>query len=507
MALTRSFHGPSKRAVGPLFVVFSALALGGALSGGCGFDWESYDPRLGTGSASASSGPGSGGGGGGASSTTSGDPGGTGGSSSSGAGGETGSGGAGGASGTGGETGSGGMGGSGGGEPVPCGGTNVLSDDFADGQQGILWYWSNNPSATISEANGQGIVAMPSGSMGTVYAAFQTKRVYDLRNDSVSVEVTQVANTATSARTFLTIARDDQNYLELAQEGGSLYCERVVNGATLTLIQLQYNAVTHRYWRIREDGTTTYWETSDNGSSWVVRAQVPTAQLFPLSSVRVDIGSYLHGGEVNPGQARFDNVNGGGAPAGKWCPPTVLTDDFQDPSPSRSWLRSYEEPGCTLTETGGQLVAKLPVNLVGYCAYISSASYDLTESEVVIEVPSMVNTATLADAFLRIESEGEGYLEFVQSEGMLEFRREKGGMGVTLGGVLYNPANHRWWRVREKGGITFYEHSSDGMAWQIGAQEATALDVTAIDIHIGGGTYQGVAAPGEVHFDNFNLTP
>jgi hypothetical protein len=491
--------------------MFTALALGGVLGGGCGFDWEAYDPRLGTGSASASTGPGSGGGD--AGSTSSGDPGGTGGSSSvgsGGAGGEIGEGGAGGMGGTGGAGGAGGEGGAGGvggGEPVPCGGTNVLSDDFADGEQGILWYWSNNPSATISEANGQGIVTMPSGSLGSVYAAFQTKRVYDLRNDSVSVEVPQVTNTATSARTFLTIARDDQNYLELAQEGGSLFCQRIVNGVTLTLCQIPYSAMMHRHWRIRDEGTTTYWETSSDGASWAMRGQTPTAQLFPLSSVRVDIGSFLHGGEVSPGQARFDNVNGGGAPAGKWCPPTALTDDFQDPSPGRSWLRSYTEPGCTLTETGGELVAKLPVNMVGYCAYIASASYDLTESEIAVEVPAMVNTASLADAFLRIESEGVGYLEMVQSEGTLEFRREIGGMGVTLGAVVYNPMSHRWWRVREKGNTTFYEYSSNGTAWQIGAQEATALDLTAVDIHIGGGTYLGVAAPGEVHFDNVNLTP
>jgi hypothetical protein len=340
---------------------------------------------------------------------------------------------------------------------------------------------------------------------GYVYAAYHSQRLYDLGNDAVSVEVTQAA--AGNARTFLVAHYDDQNYLELGMRFGKLICASVVDGNLLILATPIYNPLIDRFWRIRDNGVTTFWETSPDGVAYVIRAQTPTAQLFPLSSVRINIGAALASMDPGPGEARFDTVNGGGPSAVKWCPPTALTDDFEDGVRGREWLRSYDSPNCTLTEVGGELAVKPPDNAVGYCAYGSSSSYDLTGSAMTMEVPSMVDTTTNAQVYFAVLAE-EGYLEFLQESGTLLFQKHMNGTTKVVGTVAYSPAAHRWWRFREQSNTTYWEYSADGVMWKVGAMESpNPIPVTAIDIALGAGTYQAIPAPGEVHYDNFNLPP
>jgi hypothetical protein len=391
-----------------------------------------------------------------------------------------------------------------------------LTDNFSDGDPGVQWYWIADPGITVSETNGEGVITLPMNNPGSGYAAFQAKRLYDLRNDSVSVEVKQTTDPATTAGTFLVANYDNDNYLEIAQKEGKLACTRLVGGVNVLVASTSYDAQAHRFWRLRGDGATSYCETSADGASWVIRGQTPTAQLFPLAAIRVDVGVFLNGGEVNPGQARFDNLNGGGAPAGKWCSTSTFTDNFNDGVTSRAWRRSYFGAGqtCTYSEAGGHMVLKLATNVAGsYCAYWSSSSYDMTGDAVTIEAPVMVNTATNADVFLRIEVEDQalplkGILEIGQTGGALQFRKSKNGISDLLGAVPYSLAAHRWWRIREAGGTTYFEYSADGVAWTIGAMDSpSSLPLTAVDILIVGGTYEAIAAPGEAHFDNLNLAP
>ena len=65
-----------------------------------------------------------------------------------------------------------------------------------------------------------GVVELPANQPGDTYAAVPSVRLYDLRNDSVSVEGTQAANPAGTALSLLVVAYDDQNFLERALRNG-----------------------------------------------------------------------------------------------------------------------------------------------------------------------------------------------------------------------------------------------------------------------------------------------
>ncbi len=93
-----------------------------------------------------------------------------------------------------------------------------------------------------------------------------------------------------------------------------------------------------------------------------------------------------------PGEVHFDRVNGGGPAKQKWCPASSFKDDFNDGVQSTAWGRSWQDDEGMLAETDGKLVVTLVPNDSGGASYVSSSSFDLTNSSVLIEVPSVVTT-------------------------------------------------------------------------------------------------------------------
>jgi hypothetical protein len=202
-------------------------------------------------------------------------------------------------------------------------------------------------------------MVLPNNSPNGSWGEFDTKRAYDFRGDSVSIEVTSASNPSTTAQTWFGIGFED-NFLQIYQQHGVLHFEQQLAGSTTSLKTTAFDPVAHRHWRFREDGLTTCWETSSDGMSWSTMSQVATATLFPMDLVWVWFGGGTNGGEVNPGEVHFDHVNGGGPPKEKWCPSSSFKDDFDDGVQSLAWDRSWEDNPGMLTEMGGKLVVTLP---------------------------------------------------------------------------------------------------------------------------------------------------
>jgi hypothetical protein len=505
----------------PTILLGGALAviLTGISAGACTRDWDAYDPRLGSGGQGAS-GPSTGTGGASTSTTASNSSaGGTGGattsSSAGGTGGATTSSSAGGTGGTGGVTtsssaggtgGTGGTGGSGGG-PIHCGGTNVLADDFPGSDPGEVWNISDYGGATALETGGEAVVTLPSGSPGSSRGAFESNQYYDLTNDHVSIEVTSATNTATTAMAFFSVYYDGNNYIEISQTNGDLRFIRYIAGTWAELKSTLYNAVNHRHWRFREDGTDTHWETSSDGVNWTSQVSEPTAMLFPMNLVGIDFGGQTDGGEVNPGEARFDHLNGGGAPLGKWCPMSSLTDDFEDGIRARIWDSSWEPIPGMMVETGGDLVFTLPPNATPYANYGSAVRFDLTGSSIVIEVPQLADSASKAQTYVDLDAAGDNGFGMLVEGTTLYFDYWVAGTTQGVGSLLYSPVQHKWWRMREAGGTVYWETAPDGKAWTIREQFVPSFPVDALEVSLNCGIWQASANPGASHFDNLNLPP
>ena len=218
------------------------------------------------------------------------------------------------------------------------------------------------------------------------------------------------------------------------------------------------------------------------------------------------LDAYVSGVQTSAGEARYDNVNGGGTPMGKYCPTSYLQDNFDDPIRAQAWARANEGDGCSHVEMGGELIITPSTTTSTYCGYTSAQSYDLTSNSATVEVAQTPNTSADTATFFKLEGE-KGLLAIVQEGGELFMRYQTVGNSSDLAAKPYDPIAHRWWRIREKNGTTYWETSANGTNWTIAAQTMNPVPVTAFDIQLVAGTGSAVMNPGEAHFDHFNIGP
>ncbi|MBC7397792.1 MAG: hypothetical protein H7333_10155, partial [Bdellovibrionales bacterium] len=113
-------------------------------------------------------------------------------------------------------------------------------------------YWQNK---TLQSVSGGEVIFTPTPN--TTVAAQSSVRL-DFTDATVSVEVTQVLNTSASTQTFLYMMDESFNALYIYVSNSNIYFVRELAYNATTI---PYNAVTHRFWRIRFASPNIFWET------------------------------------------------------------------------------------------------------------------------------------------------------------------------------------------------------------------------------------------------------
>jgi hypothetical protein len=97
------------------------------------------------------------------------------------------------------------------------------------------------------------------------------------------------------------------------------------------------------------------------------------------------------------------------------------------------------------------------------------------------------------------------WLRIGVSEGSIFFEVREGGNQAQSTFMSFDPEEHRWWRIRELAGHTYFETSSDKGTWTIQLDATTPGFATSVRANLGGSSYDSATAdPGEAHFDDFN---
>lgn len=129
----------------------------------------------------------------------------------------------------------------------------------------------------------------------------------------------------------------------------------------------------------------------------------------------------------------------------------------------------------------------------------SVEAYDLTDSYVLwelVSVDTFTNDYFIDTYFATPVGDFVGwYLEAGDI-----FALDNGG--VVFSGA-YNSTDHRWLRIREDSGTTYWESSADGTNWTERASEPTSVDLTYGQFAFTSGS--GVSKT--TVFDNFNVEP
>ncbi len=389
---------------------------------------------------------------------------------------------------------------------LSCGKVGAFVDPFTTATDDPLLQPYATGGETGSEGGGILTVTMPATAQNASEAGFPSQAFYDITDSSLSIELSQMVDTSTTAYAGFSVNRDDNNFLELSQESGSLNADNVENKTRSRLASVPYDPVQHRWLRIRESGGTVYLETAPDGTAWTAQAMVGTPHWADYASVNIFAGA--DGTVMNGGTAQWQKLNNGVASSVR-CPASSLTDDFTDGSRSDAWLPS-QSSHCTMAEIATGLDFALQPS-PSQCEYISSYGYDLTGSSVAVQVVRAPTKADGAVSWLRLvanELDSSGY-EISVDEGTLQFLRKNADGSSNTGATMpFDPQMHAWWRLREQGGMMYGETSPDGKTWTTQVSEVPAFAVTAVRTHLGVSVYdQAATAPGHVGFTNLNLLP
>jgi hypothetical protein len=147
------------------------------------------------------------------------------------------------------------------------------------------------------------------------FVIYGTSRLFQAVGQGVSVEMIEALNAPSETSFRLT---NSNEWVEFEVRGDPdmegdptdpvLRARYRAEDTTNDLTATPYNPEQHRFLRIRDDGSTMYWESSPDGIDWSVEAsQAPVP--VELKNIRIELGADGSPDTPVQGQAVFDNVN------------------------------------------------------------------------------------------------------------------------------------------------------------------------------------------------------
>lgn len=133
---------------------------------------------------------------------------------------------------------------------LPCGTTVLLADDFDDGVSSSAWQVFNDGGYTVAEIGGALSVTYGASVSATRYGGYSQKASMDIVGACVIVELLQAPAVLTDAYAYARIGTSSKKISWLVQAGTLSARESAV--ADVTIGQLPFDPVKHRFLRIRE---------------------------------------------------------------------------------------------------------------------------------------------------------------------------------------------------------------------------------------------------------------
>jgi len=156
---------------------------------------------------------------------------------------------------------------------------------------------------------------------------------------------------------------------------------------------------------------------------------------------------------------------------------------------------------------------RVEIPLVGYesnsYGFFETGPCDLTESMFWLEVVQTLNTSASTDTTLFAQkSDYTDWFGLSVKGGILRaFRSREDAETVVYASLPYDCVKHRWWRLRENSGKTYFETSREGENWNILASIPSLDYLNNVFLTFGAATLDSVASPGMAIFDSFNTPP
>lgn len=179
------------------------------------------------------------------------------------------------------------------------------------------WLWTGTESTKWADWGGAQTVR----SVGTLditttttatYYGFNSVELFDLANSEITVKIdTAISSTYASAEQEMKVTKDASNTisLNLIVDTGVVYLQayKTVAGTQTQVGSVAYNHSTMKYWRFRDNGTTTYWEYGADGVTYTTLYSV--ASPFVMTGLYVDLDAGQRQAEAGGQTVKFGPVN------------------------------------------------------------------------------------------------------------------------------------------------------------------------------------------------------
>jgi hypothetical protein len=182
-----------------------------------------------------------------------------------------------------------------------CAPTQLCSLQDAFDEVDIGAQWLTYAGCTISQSNGEAVHELVSAP-GSNFCGYISVATYDMTSDAIAIEVTQTVAPVEGPQQFLGVKIDTMQVIVVLEDGSLSLRTRTENiGAGA------YSPTDDRWWKLREAAGQILFETSPDGSTWTLRADMPVP--FDITAVHGQFGAGTYVEVTNPGIAAFDCLN------------------------------------------------------------------------------------------------------------------------------------------------------------------------------------------------------
>ena len=162
----------------------------------------------------------------------------------------------------------------------------------------------------------------------------------------------------------------------------------------------------------------------------------------------------------------------------------------------------------TVSESSSGLLITNPVNYTGYGGMTSVLPYDMTGSSFSVRLVDPGNeTINSWEVQLVAQIDSSNYLQWLLNKNSFLAQYKLAGVVTNPGTLTYNPAIHKYFRIREASGTIFWDWSTDGITWTNLTSHANPFAVTALKAVLSVGTYNLETTATSATFDNFGGPP
>jgi hypothetical protein len=385
-----------------------------------------------------------------------------------------------------------------------CGKLTLLRDDFSsNGVSGYPWEMFNDADVMVTQTGGELVLTLIGGGGVNEYGGYKSVAYYDLRDSEIQAKVDAVGG----HDTILEIRNEQDQKVQMVVEDGDLTPAILNAPAGGALPTIPYDAVAMAYWRLRESTGHMYWEYSADRTSW--QLLYDQTDPFDVGFVQgvVAAGAPL----ASTTTARFADVNVQ-ASGGAFCKAETLSDSF-----GLDFLPNFDHwsaNGCTISVGNGDLISTFD-GLENNCftGINTTRRYDLRGSQIVVDA-EQIPVAAHFITYLGVYDERvpnkqtnlEIGLDFGDGTGTptMYFDETDRDSTVASSSAMWNPAEMRYWRLRESGGHLLVDTSPDAANWTNRFDAAAQIDVSQVRFEIGMGNYATTTAPQTVKFGSVN---